>query len=189
MVALLCALVVVVVACMRVREPLVHTEESVGAVKRELPELHAGGVCYVREFLPRDVWRHMRLAAAGAPGVASELGAYRRSTTVPRARLVGTPLERLMYNEAGDHISRHVDVNWYAGRTFTALLTLTNRDAWGQCCSATETCYDRGRREVCTVTEENSLLLFEGDRVADDEVDCRGHSHDAEEYVERAARE
>ena len=71
----------------------------------------------------------------------------------------------LTYSNEGDHIAHHYDVNYYRGRTFTALLTLVNRDSRGRCCSGTQTCYDDEGHETCLRTEENSLLVMEGARV------------------------
>ncbi len=72
----------------------------------------------------------------------------------------------LLYStRPGDFIGEHRDVNHYRGRTFTALLTLHNRDAQDRCCSSNRNCMRLQDGEVCMDTMENSLLCFEGDDI------------------------
>lgn len=71
----------------------------------------------------------------------------------------------LRYDSAGDHITWHKDVNYYQGSTVTVLMTIINRNAFGQCCSANQNCTLVDGREVCIDTLENSCTILKGSEV------------------------
>jgi hypothetical protein len=71
----------------------------------------------------------------------------------------------LFYDQAGAHINWHYDFNYYKGRQFTALLTLTNRAGNGGFTRSRLMYKDVAGKVVEVDTEVNSLALFEGARV------------------------
>jgi len=71
----------------------------------------------------------------------------------------------LIYDQAGDHIGWHHDLNFYAGRHFTALLPLANEDASGEGLSSATLRVRLGRDECEVPTYPNTLVLFEGAHV------------------------
>jgi len=95
-------------------------------------------------------------------------------------QIVGTAIETtpdhdqsscslLYYDRPGDHIGWHYDYNFYRGRHFTVLLSLFNRAEQEQSGSSpTSTgnlqCKKNGRLSTLP-TVENSLVIFEGQRV------------------------
>jgi len=70
----------------------------------------------------------------------------------------------LYYDQTGDHIGWHYDLNFYRGRHFTVLLSLLNRAPGG---GLSHGCLQRRHRDKVDVvnTEENSLVVFEGAEV------------------------
>jgi hypothetical protein len=71
----------------------------------------------------------------------------------------------LFYDQAGAHINWHFDHNYYKGRQFTALLTLTNRAGSGGVSGSRLMRKDEAGNAIDVETPENSLVLFEGARV------------------------
>jgi hypothetical protein len=74
-------------------------------------------------------------------------------------------LSLLCYSEAGDHINWHFDHNFYKGRHFTVLLSLTNRDANGGVSQSRLERQTGAGEVVACETSANSLVVFEGARV------------------------
>jgi hypothetical protein len=71
----------------------------------------------------------------------------------------------LYYDEPGDHIQWHFDHNFYDGRQFTALINLVNRSADGRLSASKLQYRDAHGQEVEVDTSENSLVVFEGQKV------------------------
>jgi hypothetical protein len=71
----------------------------------------------------------------------------------------------LYYTEEGDHIHWHFDHNFYRGRQFTALLSLVNRGGNGGLSASRLMRKDAEGKEIAFETAENTLMLFEGQRV------------------------
>lgn len=86
-------------------------------------------------------------------------GFHQPFTTLPESMPHSCSL--LVYNQPGDHISPHFDINYYKGRTITVLLTIINKNKYGLCCSSNQTCANG----TCQDTRENSLLIMDGERI------------------------
>jgi len=71
----------------------------------------------------------------------------------------------LYYTEEGDHIQWHFDHNFYRGRQFTVLLSLLNRGGEGGLSASRLMRKDAAGNEVAIDTPENTLVVFEGQRV------------------------
>jgi hypothetical protein len=71
----------------------------------------------------------------------------------------------LYYTEEGDHIHWHFDHNFYRGRQFTALVSLVNRGGNGGLSASRLMRKDAEGKEIAFETAENTLMLFEGQRV------------------------
>jgi hypothetical protein len=71
----------------------------------------------------------------------------------------------LYYDQAGDHINWHYDYNFYRGRHFTVLLSLSNRSANGGVSAGRLMQRGKGGEDSEWDTSENVLVMFEGARV------------------------
>lgn len=71
----------------------------------------------------------------------------------------------LYYTEEGDHIHWHFDHNFYRGRQYTVLVSLVNRGPNGGLSASTLMRKDAAGMEFSYETAENTLMLFEGQRV------------------------
>ena len=134
--------------------------QAAGLVRSRIGTLRKSGVLPASRLhgtVLHAIYKSADMQGLVASAVRERLG------SVPDAHPQSCSL--LVYNSEGDHISQHYDRNWYAGRTFTALLTLVNSDADGRRCSAVQTCAALGGGEECIRTRVNSLLIFEGARV------------------------
>lgn len=79
---------------------------------------------------------------------------YTTPTTNP------TTMSLLVYNQKGDHISWHYDINFYKGRFFTLLIPITNEDT----CTNYEYMDENQQKRVQPV-KLGQAILFEGDKV------------------------
>lgn len=71
----------------------------------------------------------------------------------------------LIYDRPGDHIGWHYDLNFYAGRHFTALLPLINEDISGEGPSSSNLLVRMAGEDRIVPTRPNHLVLFEGAHV------------------------
>ena len=71
----------------------------------------------------------------------------------------------LVNDQKDDYITWHYDTNYYKGKCFTLLLTLINRDKQRIFPSNNKNCIMLKSEQLCKDTEENSLIVFEGDQI------------------------
>jgi len=119
-----------------------------------------GAICY------ENILRHLPGCAAfyNSRNVRDWLGRVIGSSVLPTPLGDQSSLSLLCYHEAGDHIGWHYDHNFYAGRHFTALLSLVNRSATGEL-SSSRLMRQTPTGEEGVDTSENTLVVFEGARV------------------------
>jgi hypothetical protein len=121
-----------------------------------------GTLCYA------DMHRHAPacLALYHAPPLHRLLSEIVGEPLVPTADHDQSSCSLLYYDQAGDHINWHYDLNFYRGRHFTVLLSLLNRTAASAGTSSGRLEQKRrdGELQVWD-TAENVLVMFEGAQV------------------------
>jgi hypothetical protein len=105
------------------------------------------------------------------------LGLYHSPVMIESvSRIVGVPVvptadhdqsscSILYYQEAGDHINWHFDLNFYKGRHFTVLVSLFNQGAGGGVSDSRLYGKTLGGEERAVDSRENSLIVFEGAKI------------------------
>ena len=94
---------------------------------------------------------------------------------LPRRHLNACSL--LVYNQEGDYIDYHYDTNYFRGRTFVALLTLSNRGTDAEGYSHQKNCMfpTPQSEEDCIHTLPNQLIVFEGNKVRHRTLKMQSH--------------
>jgi hypothetical protein len=137
--------------------------ENLPRVERSFIPTHkkGGTLCY--ETISRHAPRCLSFYHSSA--VREWVQAITGERVVPTRDQDQSSLSILCYNEAGDHINWHFDHNFYRGRHFTVLLSLTNESPTGGVSQSRLQRRTPAGEVVELDTAANTLVVFEGARV------------------------
>jgi len=105
------------------------------------------------------------LAFYHSPAVLDWISSVIGEKVVPTADHDQSSCSLLCYTQEGDHINWHFDHNFYTGRHFTVLLSIVNVGAEGGESKSQFMHREADGTEHVMDTTENSLVIFEGDKV------------------------